>query len=232
MPIFADWELILTVDGVLRGQGADPAAIRERSPRLVAMAEGALAEARPFIQPRVLYQRFEIDALRHDRLILEGGGTIAGPLIAAHLGPAQHVIVMLCTVGPELEAHATKVMTSEMVRGLALEGVGSAATEALANAACRRFELEASKEGLQTSIPLNPGMIGWTVGEGQPQIFSLLEGAQIGISLTPAAVMVPRKSLSMVLGLGTGMSKAGKTCDFCAMRETCRYQDHYDRSII
>jgi hypothetical protein len=135
---------------------------------------------------------------------------------------------MLCTIGPELEEHASRVMSSEMVRGLALEGAGSAATEALANSACRLFELEAETEGLQASIPLNPGMIGWTVSEGQPQIFSLLEGAQVGISLTPAAVMVPRKSLSMVLGLGPGMTNAGRTCDFCAMRETCRYQDHYD----
>lgn len=228
MPVLTEFELVLTVDGVLRGQGADPAAIRQRSPHLVEMAARALEEARPFFQPRVLYERFDVETLRHENLILKGGGRISGPLIAAHLGPAQQVIVMVCTIGPELEEHATRVMSSEMVRGLALEGAGSAATEALANSACRYFESEATAAGLQTSIPLNPGMIGWSVSEGQPQIFSLLEGAQIGISLTPADVMIPRKSLSMVLGLGPGMTNAGRTCDFCAMRETCRYQDHYD----
>jgi hypothetical protein len=231
MPVLTDFELVLTVDGVLRGQGADPAAIRRRSPRLVEMAARALEEARPYFQPRVLYERCDVETLRHESLILKGGGRISGPLVATHLGPARYVIVMLCTIGPELEEHATRVMSNEMVRGLALEGAGSAATEALANSACRYFELEAATEGLQTSIPLNPGMIGWTVSEGQPQIFSLLEGAQIGISLTPADVMIPRKSLSMVLGLGPGMTNAGRTCDFCAMRETCRYQDHYDDAV-
>jgi hypothetical protein len=39
--------------------------------------------------------------------------------------------------------------------------------------------------------------------------------------------MVPRKSLTMVMGIGAELQSAGKTCDFCAMRETCRYQDHY-----
>jgi hypothetical protein len=228
MPVLSNWDLFLDVDGVLRGQGADPTAIRQRNSRLVKMAEGALEEGHPLLKPYVLYHTFEVERLRHKRLHLKGGGSLAGPLIATHLGPAQRVIVMVCTVGATLEEHASDVMTAEIVRGLALEGVGSAATEALANAACRRFEVEAAAEGLQTSIPLSPGMIGWTVADGQPQIFSLLDTAQIGVALTPSAVMIPRKSLSMVLGIGPEMSNASKTCDYCAMRDTCRYQDHYD----
>jgi len=99
--------------------------------------------------------------------------------------------------------------------------------EALANAACRRIEDEAKAVALQTSIPLSPGMIGWPVEEGQAQIFNLLNAKEIGVCVTPAWVMLPRKSLSMVLGIGTRMVEAGKTCDYCTLRETCRHQDHY-----
>jgi hypothetical protein len=110
---------------------------------------------------------------------------------------------------------------------LALDGVGSAAVEALANAACRYFEEQAAGEGWQTSIPLSPGMIDWPLVEGQPQIFHLLENEPLEVELTNSYIMLPRKSLTMVLGAGPEMTAAGRTCDFCSLREVCRYQDHY-----
>jgi hypothetical protein len=85
---------------------------------------------------------------------------------------------------------------------------------------------------METTIPLSPGMIGWSVAEGQSQIFALLDAAEIGVGLTEHGVMIPPKSLSMVLGIGPNMGTAGSTCDYCSMRETCRYQDHYDRATV
>jgi cobalamin-dependent methionine synthase I len=138
------------------------------------------------------------------------------------------VILILSTVGEALEAHAAEVSKDNIVYGLALDGVGSAAVEALANAACKYFEDQADEHGLQTSIPISPGMMGWPVDKGQPEIFEILEPGQIDVQLTEYGLMMPRKSLTMVLGFGPTMKTAGRTCDFCAMRETCRYQDHYD----
>jgi hypothetical protein len=106
--------------------------------------------------------------------------------------------------------------------------VGSAAVEALANAACKHFEVQANALGLKSSIPISPGMVGWPVDEGQPEIFAILEPAQVNVSLSEHGLMTPRKSLTMVMGFGTEMQTSGKTCDYCAMRETCRYQDHYE----
>ena len=108
---------------------------------------------------------------------------------------------------------------------LALEGLAAAAAEALGEAACRRFEEIARAEGLQTSIPLNPGMIGWPLEEGQAQIFSLVDASEIGVTLGPSSLMQPLKSLSLVIGLGRDLDVAGQSCDFCSMHETCRYKD-------
>ena len=40
-------------------------------------------------------------------------------------------------------------------------------------------------------------------------------------------MMVPRKSLTLVLGQGAGLEAAGSACAFCSLQATCRYQDHY-----
>ena len=228
MPIWDTQELNFDVDAVLRGQGAEPGAIRKRSPRLVDLAERALEEAQPLLEPRTLFLELDVEKLSHERLVLDGGGKLSGTLIAEHLGPAKRVILILCTVGEALEAHATRVSKDDIVYGLALDGVGSAAVEALANAACKQFEEQAVELGYQSSIPISPGMVGWPVDKGQPEIFEILQPAQINVTLTEYGLMMPRKSLTMVLGLGQTMKAGGRTCDYCAMRETCRYQDHYD----
>jgi hypothetical protein len=219
MPILRDWELAFDADKVLWGQGADPALVRTRRPKLVAIAEAAIEEGRPYLAPAVLYRRIAVAGLRHERLLLAEGGVLLGPLIASHLAAAAEVIVAVCTVGDAVTNVISERFQSDPVGALALEGVAGAAAEALAEAVCRHFDALALAEGLQTSIPLNPGMIGWPLEEGQPQIFSLIDACEIGVALDPGTyLMRPLKSLSLVIGLGRKLDAAGQTCDFCSMR--------------
>ena len=228
MTILDKWDLRLDVDVVLRSQGADPAAIRKRSPSLVESAERALEEGNLLLQPRVTARRLLIEDLHHERLKLEGDGRLSGGLLAEHMGGAQEAIIVLCTVGEALERRAAEVSKEDAVYGLALDGVGSAGVEGLANAACALFEEEATDKDCQVTIPLSPGMVGWPVEQGQPQIFDLLDADEIGVRLTESMMMVPRKSLSFVLGIGRELIAGGRTCDYCSLKETCRYRDHYD----
>ncbi len=224
-----DWQLNIDLDMVLRGQGADPVAIRRRKPRLVEAAQRALAEGSSLIESGVLYRSLPVESVRHERITLAGGSQLTGPLLAQHLAPAQRIALIVCTIGDALERRISSLMRDEPAYALALDGFGSAAVEALGAAICARLEDEAARDGKCTSIPLSPGMIGWPVDIGQPQIFSLLDADVIGVTLNERAQMIPHKSTSMILGISRSSFSAGRTCDFCALRETCRYQDHYDQ---
>jgi hypothetical protein len=227
MPILRDFDLSLDVDKVLWGQGANPSVIRARRPALAALAGEAIVEGSPLLAPVLLYERFPVTGFRHERLSLAGGGSLQGSAIAGYLGAAREVIVAVCTVGEALTACAADVFEANPVRGLALDGLASAAAEALAEAACRHFDGIAAAEGLAASIPLNPGMPGWPLLEAQQQVFALLPAPEIGVTLSPSGLMQPLKSLSLVVGLGrAGELTGGRTCDFCTMAETCRYKDH------
>jgi len=227
VPLLQDIDLKVSVDEVIRSQGADPKIIRGRNPHLVKVAEKALEEGLPFLKPQVLYREFTVDSLRHETLSFCEGGTIKGKLVAQHMAAAEKVVIILCTVGPTLEKNSGKLVSTNPVAGLALEGVGSAAVEAIANAACNYFENRAKENGLNTTIPLSPGMVGWPVDEGQPQIFTLLDAVEIGVELTPSYLMLPRKSLSFAIGIGSNVLVEGTTCDYCTMKDTCQYQNHY-----
>jgi len=221
-------DLNITVDGVLRGQGADPEIIRSRSPRLFEISEKALAESKHLLVPQVLDKELEVIGFSHDRLQLNEDKKISGSLVSGHLAGAKYISAAVCTVGAKIDEYASEVMKEDLVLGLAIDGVGSAAVEALANAVCKEMELDAAARGYESTIPLSPGMIGWGVEDGQPLIFGLLDPAEIGVKLTPSFMMTPRKSLSMIMGIGPGINSGERICDYCAMRETCRYQDHYE----
>jgi hypothetical protein len=232
MPIARDWDLALDADKVLWGQGANPSVLRARRPKLAAIAGEVIDEGRPLLDPAVLYRRVSVEQIRHERMVLASGGTLSGPAVANYLASAREVIVAVCTVGDALSIRAAEVFEVDPVRGLALDGLASAAAEALAEAACRRFDEMAAAEGLAASIPLNPGMDGWPLLEAQQQIFSLLPADEVGVRLSPAGLMEPLKSVSLVVGLGRpGDLAGGRVCDVCTMRETCRHTNHGSQAV-
>jgi hypothetical protein len=233
MPILDHWKLQLSINDVLQAQGADPDAIRLRRPSLVKSTEEAISIGTPLLHPRVLYDKYEVKGLVHERLELtssssrNGKSYLEGQLIAQHLARAQMVIVMVCTIGSELDENVSRLFNINPVIALALDGVGSAAVEMLAIQACNYFEAQANENDVKTTMPLNPGMLGWPLEQGQLQIFTLLESEQIQVSLTESCMMTPNKSLSMVLGLGDDVSAIGSSCDYCNLKGICKYQNHY-----
>lgn len=227
-PMLRDWRGRLDVDWVLRGQGADPTLIRSRNPSITKFAECALAEGMPLLNPRVIYRRLPVSSVGHGRIALRGGGLLTGKLVAVHLAGAEEVVLIAATIGERLEDFASQILKRNAAYGLALDGFGTAAIETLAAATCQHFSKAAARKGWKSTVPLGPGMVDWPLEVGQKQVFALLDAEKIGLRLTSSSLMVPRKSVSMVVGLGPQVTRGGGTCAYCDKRATCRYQDHYE----
>lgn len=222
MGIRRDWVLDYDVDDVIRSQSADPAAIRARRPKLIELSEKALADGRDLVEPAVLTRKLQVEKSRHNRITLEGGATLTGPLITEHLGGAESITVMLCTIGDKLGKRALEESETNLSYGFALDAVGSAAVHSLNAAACNQVEHDAFAAGLQTSLPLSPGMEGWGVDPGQREIFSIIDPGEVDVVLSPTLEMRPLKSLTAIIGVGEDIAAKGAICDYCALRDTCR----------
>lgn len=216
------WFLPLTLNDVLGGQGVRPD--KGHRPALLQAAGQALAIGAPLLRPAVLMRRLAVRGLRHERLLLEDGTTLSGPLVGSALGRARHVALVLCTLGKQLEEVIASVMPDNPLLGLALDGLGTAAMEILAAQACNRVEKQAAAQGLQVSLPLSPGMEGWPLDPGQVEMFAALDGEQIGVTSNESLMMRPRKSLTFALGIGKDVTIEGDPCNYCSLHETCRYR--------
>jgi hypothetical protein len=223
MAYLTDFQLSLSVDDILRGQGGNPQILRSRRPSLIAAAEHARLDGLGLIHPSALTHEFVVHAHRHERILLEGGGTLTGPLMTRWLAGAQRVVVVVCTIGPDLEKAIDQFIVEDPLYSLALDGLGNAAVENLAQQVCARIDAQVLAEGLHASTPLSPGYPEWSVEVGQPQIFSLIDPSRAGIQLTSGGMMLPKKTMSFIVGLGDDMSQAN-LCEVCNLKETCRYR--------
>ncbi len=100
--ILNDWPLAITVDMVLRGQGAEPQKIRARQPQLVALAERAIAEGHRLIHPQVAFRRLDICGVSRSCVTLRGGSELNGFGIARKLAGCQGVFLAVATLGKEV----------------------------------------------------------------------------------------------------------------------------------
>jgi hypothetical protein len=227
MPVLTNLSIQLSVDQILHKEGVDPEIAARKNPKLISIAEHALQTGLALIKPVVAYRRLKVKSLKHERVLLEDGGMLVGKLVAFHLGPAQQAVVMICTIGRELENYASAVLPNDPAYGFALDALGTAAVEALTVSACHHFGELGSAEGMKTTLPISPGMDGWDTARGQAQIFALVQPIEAGVELTSSGMMVPQKSLAFVIGLGEDVENNGRVCDYCSMRYSCRYQDQY-----
>ena len=129
-----------------------------------------------------------------------------------------------CTISSDLSRRVSEIGLSDICYALALDGAGSTAVENLASEVCKYIENEASRNGWTTTLPLNPGMEGWPLENGQNQVFDILcEESDIIRLNRETYLMDPFKSLSLIVGMGPEVSSEGVQCDYCTLRASCQF---------
>ena len=228
MPIISNVSLTLDMNQVLRREG-----IREYSnlrPVIKNSIRELLASVRKLhlLEPVFAYEIYPVTETNHGQLCLKGNIVLHIPLFPSGLSKVKELAVVVCTIGPSLEAKVADYFAqNDPLRAILLDGIGSAAVDSLTQEVCKFIMGEASSRGYEASSSLGPGMSGFPISE-QWKLFELVPKEQIGVRLTPSGMMVPRKSVSMVIGIGPQMpiwTKA-EVCARCSMRKTCYHRTH------
>ena len=72
----------------------------------------------------------------------------------------------------------------------------------------------AQKKQMGISDSFSPGYCEWSVAE-QQKLFSLLPDKFCGVQLSESSLMYPIKSVSGIIGIGTGVEQKGYQCNWC-----------------
>ncbi|NWF78133.1 MAG: hypothetical protein HXY36_06050 [Chloroflexi bacterium] len=226
MPVVHDIPLSLKSGEVLRREGFMGYSKVRPEIRILIRELLAIVQKAHLLEPAIAYEIYTIIEIRQRQLFLAGKPLIPDLSLPSLLPQAKELAVAVCTIGPRLEKQVTDYTSQgEPLRGMLLDGIGSAAVDSLMEEACKLITSEALSRGYEASSPISPGMLGLPITE-QWQLLKLVPAQEIGVSLTSAGIMVPRKSVSLVIGIGPRMAKwtRAEVCARCHLKKTCPYR--------
>ena len=226
MTVIRDIPLSLKTGAVLRRQGLGGRA--KVRPEIQSLIDEQLAsmDSAHLLEPAAAYEYYTVSEMSGSQISLEGDKAIHGPALPAILPEAKELVVLICTIGPKLEKQAGDfTKKGEALRGMLLDGIGSAAVDTLVPKILRIIAGEVAPRGYEISSPVNPGMPGFSMSE-QWNLVKLAKAHEIGVSLTQSGMLIPRKSTSMVIGVGPRMTRwtQAQVCARCSLRKTCTYK--------
>ena len=226
MPVIRDIPLSLKTGAVLRRQGLGGKAKVRPEIKSLTLELLASTESEHLLEPAAACEYYPVTGMSGVQISLEGDKAVHGPALPALFLEAKELAVIICTIGPKLEKQASGyTKNGQALRGMLLDGIGSAAIDTLIPETLRIIAKEVSARGYEISSPVNPGMPGFPMSE-QWDLLELTKAHKIGVSLTPSEILVPRKSVSMVIGIGPRMTRwtQAEVCARCSLRETCPYK--------
>jgi len=123
-------------------------------------------------------------------------------IVANLLEGCSKIIIFLTTIGGGLEARVRNLAEDgSLVHAYVLDAVGSIAAEQVASHVETVAAEMARSDGLVASRRFSPGYCDWNLTQ-QRSLFRLAHADSVGVSLTELGLMVPRKSVSGIIGLG------------------------------
>ena len=169
--------------------------------------------------PRLTYRHAPLE----DGAVL--GVTFAGNDIPRMLEPCEEVVLFGATLGPGVERLMMRYEVVNAADSVIMDACASTAIENI----CNNFESDMRRtveaEGRYLTDRFSPGYGDLPISE-QPKFFALLDMTRrVGVSLTPTTIMVPRKSVTAIMGIArTPQPHRPPDCEHCLMFRNCPFR--------
>lgn len=207
---------ILTVDPVETRRYAGLQKAEDFKQELI---DEACQEARLLIQPKGIWQIYDYDAA--SQTVCNPGSAakvkLQGKSIGKHLQKSCKVAVLSATIGEEIENQVTQFFEQGRYSfSVLLDAAATTAIEEVADGMEKNIFNVVKRQGLAMTWRFSPGYGDWPI-EQQPEVLAMAHGEEIGVSLTEALMLTPRKSITAIIGLYYPEQECEKT----ASRHDC-----------
>ena len=176
----------------------------------------------PSLRPRFFFF-ITNGILDTEKETLTVGNTVfsIGKTISRQLRGSKAFAFFAATAGREFETFQhTLQQKDDMVKVYIADSLGSIIAEKTADCMEKALAAYIEEKGWKHTNRYSPGYCGWHVSE-QQKLFSLFPVASpCGIQLTDSSLMIPIKSVSGVIGVGSSVRKLEYTCGLCTY-ENC-----------
>lgn len=186
-----------------------------------ACARACIKKARSLVRPSVAAVTRDISRLAPGLVELEGGIAFSSRRLPRYLKGATRLYAFVSTIGKGLEEAATQSMSKgDVLRGYLFDRIGSLAAESLAENVEKELREHHAGRKESVSMRFSPGYCDWPTAE-QRILKKTVDFSKAGVRLTEACMMVPRKSVSAVIGIAPQgvFTKTHSPCHVCPLKD-------------
>ena len=175
-------------------------------------------------RPRFIYNIFTLEKnggilLKNTELVLKGKD------IAKHLEKSEKCAVLCATLGSEIEMRINYYSKTELLKSVILDACASTLIEALCDDAEALIKMAAEENGFFITGRYSPGYGDFDISV-QKDLLNIIEAPKrLGVTVTDSFIMLPRKSVSAVIGFQSEKSeKEIDKCSTCNLKGNCSFR--------
>ncbi len=200
------------------------AGVKEPDENALCAVRQAAEQVEQRAAPRYTYRVFDTARTEQGVSLPEAGLILPGNLAKTMLADCDRAVLLLCTLGAELDRLLRTAQARDMAQALYIDACGSSYVEQGCDAA--EQEIAARHPGLYLTDRFSPGY-GDLPLDVQPGLLRALNGEKrLGVFAGPSFLLNPMKSVTAVIGLADRPQRARiRGCAFCAMRQGCAYRE-------
>ena len=188
--------------------------------RLIDECESALLKA---IKPRYTYKVFNIEKNENGISVKGTSLRFEGSDIKLHLSECDKCILLCATASIEADKIIRAYETADITKAVITDCLASAAVEQVCNQA--ELEIKNNLPDYNFTWRFSPGYGDFPLTI-QPEFLKVLDAQKrIGLNCTESLILIPRKSVTAVIGISKNkISKGKRGCVSCNMRDRCEYR--------
>jgi len=181
--------------------------------------EAVIEESYRLVDPKAAYKTVKISEVKGNRLVLEGGSVFESELLAEKFKCTSEIAVYVATIGPALERRVTELGPRELSKSFMMDCIGTYALRQVCDIVQKDFQ----PGGGERLSKFSPGDTAYWDIKQQKVLFDVLGAEEVpnatGVRLNESYTMIPRKSVSGVMG---DTEEQFQECQICKRR--CEYR--------
>ena len=170
--------------------------------RILSLVNDFAENSPDFVDLSYSYVIRDIHSVEGEHVTIDDEVTFSSDIIARLLEHCQKVAVFVLTIGDHMEQVIDGLAEDgNILKASVLDAIASNTTEKVAELVQEMISEEVRSQGLCTGRRFSPGYCDWDVNQ-QEMVFRAMNGSTAGIRLTGDYLMIPRKSISGIIGIG------------------------------
>lgn len=205
------------------------------------LIDECMEEMRSLIKAKHVYRLFDIDRKNEEIHLKETNLSLQGKDIKNHLKYSHQCILMAVTLGNNVDSKIRYYEKVSMTKALILDACATTAIEEICDEICLDIEKTINKENKALTSRFSPGYGDLPIDV--QNIFLSVLGAQKAIGLTASShsILIPRKSVTAVVGVidaesieasnedlqsfkGKLRSSQNNSCSNCKFYDSCMFR--------